>query len=86
MDTYIRQVDLEAVEMDGDWVILHPVDYTVTKINALGDFCWNLLTHKQSVQSLTKEIQSHYDVSVEVAERDVKEFLDKMMNAGLVVS
>ncbi len=49
METYIRKVELEAVEMDDSWIILHPTDYTVTKMNGLGGVCWNLLSERQSI-------------------------------------
>ena len=84
METYIRQAELEAVEMDGSWVVLHPSDYTVTKLNALGSVCWKLLTKEQSVQSLTEKIQSDYEVSTEVVQNDIKHFLNQMVDAGLV--
>jgi Coenzyme PQQ synthesis protein D (PqqD) len=84
METYIRQADLEAVEMDGSWVVLHPGDYTVTKLNALGGVCWELLTKEQSVQSLIEKIQSDYEVSSEIVQNDIKQFLNEMVDAGLV--
>lgn len=86
MTTYIRKTDLDAVEMEGSWVILHPSDYTVTKLNGIGGECWSLLKERQSVCSLRKEIQRHYDVPDDVAERDIEDFLEHMLNTGLVTT
>lgn len=86
METYIRKVELEAVEMDESWVILHPANYTVTKMNGLGGVCWNLLSERQSIQSLREEIQHMYDVPNDVAEKDIKQFLSQMVDVGLVTT
>ncbi|PFG15026.1 PqqD family protein [Bacillus sp. es.036] len=84
METYIRQADLEAIEMEGSWVILNPNDYTVTKLNALGSVCWELLTKEQSVQSLTEQIQKDFEVSSEIVQNDITQFLGELMDAGLI--
>ena len=84
METYIRKVELEAVKMDDSWIILHPTDYTVTKMNGLGGVCWNLLSERQSIPSLREEIQRMYEVSNDVAEKDIKQFLSQMVDVGLV--
>ncbi|MCA1029709.1 PqqD family protein [Bacillus timonensis] len=84
MSTYIRKEDIDAVEMDGSWIILHPVNYTVTKLNSIGGECWALLKNRQSTKSLVEEIKRQYDVSTNVIETDIENFLEQMLNAGLI--
>ena len=53
-------------------------------MNGLGGVCWNLLSERQSIPSLREEIQRMYEVSNDVAEKDIKQFLSQMVDVGLV--
>ena len=45
---------------------------------------WHLLSKKRSVDELVQELCKEYEVSVEQAARDVKQFLKKGIDNGIV--
>lgn len=84
MATYIRTTDAEAVEMDNEWVVLHADQFTVTKLNEVGGVCWKLLDAPQSLESLAGEVQKLYDIEENEAVQDIRLFLDRLLEIGLV--
>lgn len=81
---YKRSMNVEALEMDEEWLILNAEQYTVTKLNEVGGLCWSLLKEPKTVGSLALELQSHYEITAEEAERDVEAFLDQLSQLGLI--
>lgn len=84
MTTFIRTSEAEAVEMDNEWVILHADQFTVTKLNEVGGLCWGLLGVPQSLEGLAEEVYKHYDIGENDAIADVRVFLDKLLEIGLI--
>jgi hypothetical protein len=81
---YFRKNDYEAVELDGEWIVLNTDDYTVTKLNEVGGFCWSLLSGDQTVNSLIQAIRKEYECVNETVEMDVEAFLTDLAQRGLV--
>jgi len=85
MTQYVWSEDCsEAVEMDDAWVILHPGQFTVTKVNETGGLCWNLLREPSSPDTLTAALLSSYAITAEEAQADVEAFLSQMREIGLI--
>jgi hypothetical protein len=84
MQRYVRSTDSDAVEFDQEWIILHPDQFTVTKVNEVGGICWSLLHEPQTVQSLAGHITEQYDITGQEAEQDVGQFLQRMKEIGLI--
>ncbi|MNP29483.1 hypothetical protein D3C76_1225100 [compost metagenome] len=84
MATFIRATESEAVELDQEWIILHPDQFTVTKINEVGGICWGLLKEPQSVTSLAGLIAERYEIDSKEAEADIEAFLLHMKQIGMV--
>lgn len=74
----------DAVEMDGEWVILDGKQYIVTKLNDAGGFLWNRLKEGATLGMLVRALTEEYEISAEQAELDIKSFLQHLTQCGLV--
>ena len=55
------------------------------KLNRTGAFLWNIIAERDATGvELTDELLSAYDVSRDIAERDVAAFLKKLSDGGLI--
>lgn len=55
------------------------------KLNSTGAFLWNIISDSDVTESdLADQLLSAYDVSPEIAERDVKGFLKVLSDGGLL--
>lgn len=83
MARYVQKSSYESTHLDNEWIILNTDDYTVTKLNDIGGFCWSLLEAEQTLESLTQAVGREY-LETEVSEREMEEFLSQLMECGLV--
>ncbi|OAS85162.1 MULTISPECIES: PqqD family protein [Metabacillus] len=84
MKQYIKKSDYETVHLDDEWIIMNTDNFTVTKLNAIGGFCWTLLEQPQSSGSLSQSIKQKYDLQNESLLTDIEEFLGELIEYGLV--
>lgn len=56
----------------------------VINLNESSAFLWKILEKGADEQQLISALLSEYDVSKEVAEKDVKAFISKLMEGGLI--
>lgn len=81
----------EMIKRDiaGD-TILVPVGKTVYDanglfvLNELGAFIWDLLPRVSSEEEICKAILEEYEVSPEVAAKDIAEFLEKLRKMDII--
>ena len=86
------KVDKEFVlrEIAGDYIII-PTGKTVLEFNGLitvnevGVDIWKMLQEEVTFEDLVKGILNEYDVEEEVAREDIQEFLDTLINGGILV-
>ncbi|TXK82495.1 PqqD family protein [Paenibacillus sp. N3.4] len=81
---YLRMNDYETIHLDMEWIILNTDEYTLTKLNSVGGFCWSLLGAAQTVSSISDAVRKEYawvDASVE---EDIESFLNDLIRCGLV--
>lgn len=84
-------VDKEFVlrEIAGDYIII-PTGKTVLEFNGLitvnevGVSLWNMLQNEVTFEELVKGILDEYDVEESVAREDIQEFLDKLVEGGIL--
>jgi hypothetical protein len=50
----------------------------------VADFIWNHLDGKKNLKEILDEINETYDVERQRAEDDLKEFIDELLEAGLI--
>ncbi|WP_226677950.1 PqqD family protein [Mesobacillus jeotgali] len=79
---FIQKSCFEATQIEDEWIILDTDQYTVTRLNDLGGFCWLKLREAQTVGSLHVAIDQEYGA---VCERgSVDQFLSDLINCGLI--
>lgn len=75
----------EVMEIEGETLILNPNTFAVTKLNAMGGEVWRLLGECPTVEQLTDRLAAEYGgVSPERIQTDIRRFLDRMKDIGLV--
>ncbi len=55
----------------------------VINLNETGAFLWKMLEKGADEEGLKKVLLEEYDVTEEIAERDIKSFVDRIKEAGL---
>lgn len=53
-------------------------------LTELGSFIWDLLPEAEDVNYILEKVLEEYEVDRETAERDIRIFLDKLKNMGIV--
>jgi hypothetical protein len=76
--------DYEAIQLDMEWIILNTDEYTLTKLNSVGGFCWSLLGAAQTVTSISEAVRKEYESASDTVEEDIEAFLNDMIRRGLV--
>ncbi|MFJ5763393.1 PqqD family protein [Neobacillus sp. NPDC093182] len=86
MTHFIQKGNVEATELDGEWIILNTEQYTITKLNGAGGLCWSLLNKIQTVDTLTNSLVKEYKAvqNKEQIKQDVEEFLSNLTECGLI--
>lgn len=80
----IRQDNIEAAEMDGEWVLLNLETHTITKLNELGGTIWSLLETHKTISALTDQVVAEYGVDRGTAEQDIESFITELQGVGLL--
>lgn len=86
MPKYIQKGKYGANELEGEWIILNTDEYTVTKINEVGGYCWSLLNEIQTVESLTAALMQNFSSEAPISQvkQDVEKFLTNLLQCGLI--
>lgn len=84
MVQYIQKSDYETAEFDGEWVVLNTDNYTVTKLNEIGGFCWSMMKEAQTVDSLLQAIEQEFGRAGDNLSGDIEAFLSELMTCGLI--
>lgn len=77
-------------EIAGDYIII-PIGKTVLEFNGLitvnevGVSLWKMLQEGASFEELVQQILDEYDVEEHNAREDIKEFLDKLAESGILL-
>jgi len=81
---YKRTMQMEAVAVGEEWIVMNTDKLTVTKMNEVGGFIWTELKEDGDVMSLARKLQERYDISEEIALQDVRLFLAELEIAELI--
>ena len=71
--------------LDGETVVVSPVDGEYCVLNGLGTVIWQLLVDGCSLAGIEAHLVEHYEVSEEQAREDVGRFLSDLQQHGLLV-
>ncbi|MBU7593498.1 PqqD family protein [Metabacillus halosaccharovorans] len=84
MQQYIKKDDFETVQLDQEWIIMNTNQFTVTKLNEIGGFCWSLLEEPQTINALTQSVRVQFDIDQVNLSNHIYEFLQELMEYGLI--
>lgn len=82
--TIHRRKDLSAREMDGEIVMADIHAGQFYGLGASARRIWELLDEPQSAAGLCDALMAEYDVPYEICRDDVSQFLDELLEAGLI--
>ena len=76
-------------EVAGNYIVVAVGDAVknfngIINLNETGAFLWKILQEGATEEQLKEKLLGEYDVSEEIAARDVKAFINKLSEAGLV--
>ena len=86
MTQYIQKGNYETTELDDEIIILNTDEFTITKLNHVGGFCWSKLKEAQTVETLTKNLIEKFSVQEDLnhVKNDMEEFLKNLHQCGLI--
>lgn len=85
MKQFIQKGNVEATELDGEWIILNTEEYTITKLNDVGGHCWTLLNEVQTADTLAQSLMEKFSTSnKEEIKADVEGFLANLVQCRLI--
>ena len=80
-----RRDDPLSAELDGETVMLDPAKGSYFSLGVVGSRVWQLLEDRRSVNDLCKELVSEFDIDHQTCRREVRAFIDRLLDAGLIV-
>lgn len=86
MQQYTRKSNYDTTHFDDEWIVLNTDNYTLTKLNETGGYCWSLLSEVQTINSLSQSIVDKYGEELEYVKEDVELFLKDLLKCGLIVN
>jgi hypothetical protein len=81
---YVRKEHTESTQLDGEWIILNADAVTITRLNAVGGFCWSLLDKEQTLDSLIEAVCEQFESISGTVEEDIATFLSELIQCGLL--
>ena len=83
-NTASRHKDTASRIIDGEAVILRPMDNMILNLNETGSRIWELLAESPAIPQIVQSVCEEFEVGQETAAADVMTFLQKMEDKGLV--
>ena len=70
---------------DENALLITPDDSKIHKLNETATFIWEMLQDKTlSINEIAQEIVNEFEVSIEIAEKDIKNIINKMAKKQIV--
>ena len=73
-----------AQEVDGEMVLLDMESENYFGLDEVGTAIWQAMQEKETLQEVLEALLEQYDVEAEVLERDLSDFVTKLLESGLV--
>lgn len=83
---YVRQAGLDAVEMDGDLVMMGVEQGEYFALRDVAATIWNELGEPRTLADLTAAVAREYEVSAEDCRADVEHFVGELLDRRLVTT
>lgn len=83
--TRVRQTPRCAFQViDGTAFVVMPRDRMLHMLNEVGTHVWKFLDTERALDEIVDAVTEAFEVGDDVAGRDVREFLQEMLDRGLV--
>ena len=79
-----KSPDLIWRSLDDGTVIINPEQGDVKVLNDVGARVWELVDGQRSIDQIALEITQDYEVSLDDANKDLKDYLNVMIDQGLL--
>jgi hypothetical protein len=83
-DTYIRNPDLVAAEMDGDLVMMSIESGEYFGLGGVGSRIWSLMEQPTTEPEIVKALCADYDVDETTCSKNVRDFIDELLKWKLI--
>ncbi len=75
-----------STEIDGESVIMDVQSGTYSSLNPVGSLIWKELREENRFASILESIVDHFEVPLDVAKKELAEFLDLLIEKNLVTA
>lgn len=79
-----RKSNIITADLQGSAVTMDIITGQYYDLGETGGTIWNLLKIEKSYDELINDITAEYEVSREQCEEDIEDFLQKLINDGLI--
>jgi len=73
-----------AQEVDGEMVLLDMESENYFGLDEVGTAIWQAMQEKETLQEVFEALLEQYEVEAEVLEKDLSDFVEKLLESGLV--
>lgn len=73
-----------AQEVDGEMVLLDMESENYFGLDEVGTAIWHAMQENETLQEVLESLLEQYEVEAEVLERDLSDFVEKLLESGLV--
>ncbi len=80
----VKNPDVVWRDLEGEGVLLNPVDGKYFGLNAVGLSVWDKMDGKSSLDEIAARLLEEYNVERPVLESDIKELAGRMADCGLI--
>ena len=81
---YRWEANVESMDVQGDWIVMHPENMTITKLQDVAAYIWSRLRDPATTAELVNDVLSVFAVTRDVAEPEVAEFLHELIRIGII--
>ncbi|HMK49464.1 MAG TPA: PqqD family protein [Thermodesulfovibrionales bacterium] len=88
-DIYTRNKDIVTRKIAGELFVV-PVRgkladmQRIFVLNTLGEFIWQQIGERKSLEDIRKDVVERFDVGEEIADSDIREFIAGLLANGLI--
>lgn len=76
--------DIDVTELNGEKVMMDLDKGKYFMLNGTGSVIWDCIIESKTISQIIEKLLNEYDVSREVCEKTVLEYLEKLDNEGII--
>ena len=83
-NVYMRNGDQVTAKVDDEVVMMSMQQGEYYGLDSIGSRIWELFAKPNSVENIIETLMQEYDVDRKTCEKDVQEFIQKLVDKGLL--